>query len=195
MAGDIDAAADAYRRLIAADPGNVAAWYGLGGARLRARAYGEASDALRHAVRLRPDHVGAWGLLAEVLFKLGEVEPAIDAYRRAAAEPSMRRSPKRTSPSSCRAVRRRKRRRVAARRDYGWRLAAGVSPVERPERPPSGGKLRIGYVSAFFDSANWMKPVYGVINRARSRPLRSASGVASAATPRPPPATATTPTM
>ena len=39
------------------------------------------------------------------------------------------------------------------------------SPVERPPRPPSGGKLRIGYVSAFFDKPNWMKPVYGVINR------------------------------
>ena len=37
--------------------------------------------------------------------------------------------------------------------------------MERPARPPSGGKLRIGYVSAFFDSPNWMKPVYGVINR------------------------------
>src|SRR5258708_33879308 len=90
MAGEIDAAADAYRRLIAADQNNFAAWYGLGDVRLRARAYGEASDALRHAVRLRPDDVGAWGLLAEGLFKLGEVERAIDAYRRAAADPSMR---------------------------------------------------------------------------------------------------------
>ena len=166
MAGDIDAAADAYRRLLAAEPGNVAAWYGLGGARLRARAYGEASDALRHAVRLRPEHVGAWGLLAEVLFKLGEVEPAIDAYRRAAAEPSMRAVAEENlaiiMPGSASAANADV---LAARRDYGWRLAAGIGPVERPERPPSGGKLRIGYVSAFFDSANWMKPVYGVINR------------------------------
>src|SRR5260370_42104256 len=53
----------------------------------------------------------------------------------------------------------------AARRAWGRRLAAGVSPGERPARPPSGGKLRIGDVSAFFDTANWMKPGYGVINR------------------------------
>src|SRR5258708_26284781 len=90
MAGDIDAAADIYRRVIAADRRNSAAWYGLGGARLRARAYGEASVALRHAVRLRPDHLGAWGLLAAVLFKLGEVQPAVDAYRRVAADASVR---------------------------------------------------------------------------------------------------------
>ncbi len=165
LAGDIDAAADAYRRVIAADPRNFAAWYGLGGVRLRARAYGEASDALHHAVRLRPDDVGAWGLLAEVLFKLGEVEPAIDAYRRAAADPSMRAVAEENlaiiMPGSASAGNAAV---FAARRAWGRRLAAGVSPVERPERPPSGGKLRIGYVSAFFDRANWMKPVYGVIN-------------------------------
>src|SRR5437660_10839143 len=90
MAGDIDAAPDVYRGAIASDRSNFAACYGLGGVRLRARAYGEASDALRHAVRLRPDDLAAWGLLAEVLFKLGDVERAIDAYRRVAAEPSMR---------------------------------------------------------------------------------------------------------
>src|SRR5260370_10301631 len=54
---------------------------------------------------------------------------------------------------------------LAARRPWGRGLAAGVSPVERPERPPSGGKLRIGFVSAFLDSSNWMNPVYGMLNR------------------------------
>jgi protein O-GlcNAc transferase len=166
MAGDIDAAADAYRGVIAADSHSFAAWYGLGGVRLRARAYGDADDALRHAVRLRPDDMGAWGLLAEVLFKLGEVEPAIDAYRRVAADASMRAVAEENlaiiMPGSASAGNAAV---FTARCDYGRRLAAGVSPVERPERPPSGGKLRIGYVSAFFDRANWMKPVYGVINR------------------------------
>jgi protein O-GlcNAc transferase len=164
--GDFDAAADAYRRLIAADPGDSAAWYGLGGVRLRARAYGEARDALLQALRLRPDELDAWGLLAEVLFKLGDVEPAIDAYRRTAAEPSMRAVAEENLaiilPGSAAAGNADV---LAARRAYGRRLAAGVGPVDRPARPPSGGKLRIGYVSAFFDSPNWMKPVYGVINR------------------------------
>jgi protein O-GlcNAc transferase len=161
MAEDIEAAADAYRCVIAADQHNFAAWYGLGAARLRARAYGEASNALLHAVRLRPGDVGAWGLL----FNLGEVERAIDAYRRAAADVSIRAVteqyvaiiiPGRASAGNA-AV-------FAARCDYGRRLAVGVNPVERPKRPPSGGKWRIGYVLAFFDRANWMKPVYGIIN-------------------------------
>ena len=166
LAGDIDAAADAYRRVIAADRGNVAAGHGLAAARLRASACGEASDALLHVVRSAPDEVGAWGLLAEALFNLGDVEGAIDAYRRAAAADSMRAVAEENVamiiPGSASAQNADV---FAARRSWGRRLAAGIGPVERPRRPPSGGKLRIGYVSAFFDKANWMKPVYGVINR------------------------------
>ena len=166
LAGDIDAAADVYRHLLAADQDNVAAWHGLGAARLRAGAYGAAGEALLRAVRLRPDEVGAWGLLAEALFKLGDVERAIDAYRRAAAAASTHALAEENVaiviPGSASAGNAAV---FAARRAWGRHLADGVSPVERPPRPPSGGKLRVGYVSAFFDKANWMKPVYGVINR------------------------------
>ncbi len=166
LAGDVDAAVPIYRRLLAADQGNAAAWHGLGAARLRARAYGEAGDALLRAVRLRPEEIGAWGLLAEALFNLGDVERAIDAYRRAAAAASMRAAAEENIaiiiPGSASAGNAAV---FAARCAFARQIAAGVGPVERPPRPPSGGKLRIGYVSAFFDKANWMKPVYGVINR------------------------------
>ena len=165
LAGDIEAAAAAYRRVIVADPGNVAAWHGLGGARLRAGAYGDAIDALRHAVRLQPDDAAAWGLLAQALYNLGEVEPAVDAFHRAGADASIRASAEANLaiiiPGSASAANADV---LALRRAYGRRLAAGISPVERPPRPPSGGKLRIGYVSGYFDKPNWMKPVYGVIN-------------------------------
>jgi protein O-GlcNAc transferase len=166
LAGDIDAAAHIYRRLLTADQGNAAAWHGLGAARLRAGAYGEASEALRQAVHLRPDEVGAWGLLGESLFRLGEVEPAIYAYRRAATVDSLRAKAEENVaiiiPGSASAGNADV---LSARYAWGRCLGAGVVPVERPPRPPSGGKMRIGYVSAFFDKANWMKPVYGVINR------------------------------
>jgi predicted O-linked N-acetylglucosamine transferase (SPINDLY family) len=166
MAEDIDAATDAHRRAIAADPRNFAAWHGLGEARLRAGAYGEASEALLHAVHLQPDGADAWGLLAEALFWLGDVEPAIDAYRHALADASRRAVAEENLaiilPGSASAGNAAV---LAARRAWGQRLAANIVAVERPPRPPSGGKLRIGYVSAFFDRANWMKPVYGVINR------------------------------
>jgi predicted O-linked N-acetylglucosamine transferase (SPINDLY family) len=151
--------------MISANQRDFGGLYDLGAARLRAGAYGEASAALLQAVRLRPADAGAWGLLAEALFNLGEVERAVDAFRRAAADISIRAASEHnlaviiagSASADDAAV-------LAARRDYGRTLAGGVNPVERPERPPSGGKLRIGYVSAFFDKANWMKPVYGVIN-------------------------------
>ena len=166
LAGDVDAAVPLYRRVLAADQGNVAAWHGLGAARLRAGAFGEASDALLRAVQLRPQEVGAWGLLAEALFKLGDVERAIYAYRRAATAASMRAKAEENVaiiiPGSASAGNADV---FSVRCAWGQHLAAGVSPVDRPARPPSAGKLRIGYVSAFFDKPNWMKPVYGVINR------------------------------
>jgi protein O-GlcNAc transferase len=166
VAGDIDAATSVYRRVLAADQGNVSAWHGIGAARLRVGAYGEASEALLRAVHLRPDEVGAWGLLAEALFKLGDVERAIYAYRRAATAASMRTKAEENVaiiiPGSASAGNADV---FSARYAWGRHLAAGVSPVPRPPRPPSDGKLRIGYVSAFFDKANWMKPVYGVVNR------------------------------
>jgi predicted O-linked N-acetylglucosamine transferase (SPINDLY family) len=48
-----------------------------------------------------------------------------------------------------------------------------VEPSDQPSNPPSsplsadepGGRLRLGYVSAYFDYPNWMKPVWPVINR------------------------------
>jgi predicted O-linked N-acetylglucosamine transferase (SPINDLY family) len=165
LTGDLEAATGAYRRLVAADHRHHAAWRGLGAARLRARAFGEASDALDRALRLQPNDAEAWSLLAEALFKLGDVEPAIEACRRAAEDATLRTAAEEniaimipgSAPAGNAGV-------LAARRAFGRRLLAGVGPVERPPRPPSAGKLRIGYVSAFFDSANWMKPVYGVIN-------------------------------
>jgi predicted O-linked N-acetylglucosamine transferase (SPINDLY family) len=133
---------------------------------LRAYAYGEANEALSHAVDLRPDDAQAWAMRAEALFHLGEVEPAIDAYRRAMADASMRPVAEENVavivPGSASAANAGV---LAARRAWGRHLAASASPVPRPPRAPSEGKLRIGYVSAFFDKPNWMKPVYGVINR------------------------------
>ena len=45
-----------------------------------------------------------------------------------------------------------------------WRrLRKGCESTRRRARS-TGRKLRVGYVSAFFRSSNWMKPVWGVIN-------------------------------
>src|SRR5215475_10054737 len=138
MAGEGDAAAEGYRRVIAADPDNAAAWHGLGGARLRACAYGEASDALLEAVRLQPDEASAWGQLAEALFYLGDVERAVEACRRAAADPALQAMVEQNiaimSSGSAVAANADV---LAARRASARHLVADLSPVRRPPRPPS----------------------------------------------------------
>jgi protein O-GlcNAc transferase len=44
-------------------------------------------------------------------------------------------------------------------------VSRGDSPGDRPTPSRHGGALRIGYVSAHFDLANYMKPVWGAVNQ------------------------------
>ena len=52
----------------------------------------------------------------------------------------------------------------AVRENWVASIGNGIRPT-RPSRDQATRKLRIGYVSAFFGARNWMKPVWGVINR------------------------------
>jgi predicted O-linked N-acetylglucosamine transferase (SPINDLY family) len=164
LAGHYAPAVEEYRRALAGDDSLLAAWYGLGCASLKQRAYGEAATALRRAVLLCPDAHGARCSLAEALFQLGEVDGAVAEYQFAAssADPKIRAvalagialiAP---GAAACdnRAI-------LAARRN--WVDSQGYAArVERPRS--SSEKLRIGYLSRFFGAPNWMKFVWGVIN-------------------------------
>jgi predicted O-linked N-acetylglucosamine transferase (SPINDLY family) len=53
-----------------------------------------------------------------------------------------------------------------ARRIWAERYLPPARPARSNQRPqPSGAPLRIGYVSSFLQCDNWMKPVWGLINR------------------------------
>ena len=158
-------AVEAYRSALAGDPSLLDAWYGLGCAHSALRAYGAAADALRRAVELRPNANGARCSLAEALFQLGEVDEAMAEFERVAGldDPEIRAIALANiaciAPGSVHcdnagvlAVRRR------------WSDFVGVRhSVVRPVTARK--KLRIGYLSAFFGARNWMKFVWGVINR------------------------------
>ncbi len=156
----------AYRAALALDDASFEAWYGLGAVLLGQGAYAGARDALARALVLAPDAQGARTLLAEALFALGEVDAAADAYRRAIdhGPPAVRDAALASlavlipgSPAAdhneVRAVR------------AAWAARAGGAIVALPRRPVGAGKIRVGYLSAFFGARNWMKPVFGVINR------------------------------
>jgi protein O-GlcNAc transferase len=160
-------AVSAYRRAVRADPSLHEAWYGLGCACSSLKAYGDAIAALRQTVVLRPDAMGARCNLAEALFELGEVDAAVAEYRRAAngGDPEVREVALAAlaciapgCPSLDHAM-------IRDIRD-SWIASIGrdIRPIELAP-PLATQKLRIGYVSAFFGARNWMKPVWGVINR------------------------------
>jgi protein O-GlcNAc transferase len=157
----------AYRRAVEADPALYEAWYGLGCACNSLKAHGEAIAALRRTLALRPDAMGARCNLAEALFQLGEVDAAVAEYRLAEdkGDPEVRATA--LGALACiapgcagldhAAVRTLRERWIAL-------VGRGIRRLEPAPYDP-GRKLRIGYVSAFFGARNWMKPVWGVINR------------------------------
>ena len=160
-------AADAYRAALALDERGFEAWYGLGGVLLGHGAYAAGRDALGHALALAPDAQGARSLWAEAQFALGEVDEAAAAYRHVIArgEPAVRNAALASlavlipgSPAADNVQ-------VRAAR-AAWVARAGGGIVALPLRAaPVGRKIRLGYLSAFFGARNWMKPVFGVINR------------------------------
>jgi Glycosyl transferase family 41 len=102
--------------------------------------------------------------LAKCLFELGEIDAALDQYRLAAGPvgSALHREALATiaviipgSPGADNAAV------LQARRDW-----VTLEPAAHAARPASPSvKLRVGYVSAFFGTRNWMKPVWGAINR------------------------------
>jgi len=137
-------------------------WHDLGRRHLARWEYGTALAALRHAAELAPHSGALHHDLGQAQFELGHVDAAIDSFRRAALadDAALREAALRSiaiivpgaPQADHEAV-------LAARR--AW--APGSAPA-RDRTTRHSMKLRIGYVSAFFGSRNWMKPVWGLIN-------------------------------
>ena len=161
--GQLPSAVTAYQRAVALDPALGRAWWGLGCAQLTQAAYAAAVPALRRVVDLVPDFGEAWQNLGKALSQLGQIEPALDAFRQAAALLRPNDVPLSTiatiipgSPRSDNAAV------LEARRQW-----APVAAAPRAWHRPAGAEgqpLRVGYVSSFFPDRNWMKPVWGLVN-------------------------------
>jgi protein O-GlcNAc transferase len=159
-------AIEEYRRAAALDEKLFDTWYGLGCALHAQKNHARAAMALTKAVQLRGDAAAARTTLGEALFELGEVERALAELRiaaargnrevRAAALASIATLIPGSAGADDAAIRR-------ARRDWVAAAFEGVRPL-RARRTARAGKLRLGYVSAFFAARHWMKPVFGVIN-------------------------------
>ncbi|HEX3999135.1 MAG TPA: tetratricopeptide repeat protein [Pirellulales bacterium] len=191
-AGRIEQAEAEYRRAVECDSSLRPAWYNLGCLLNEQDREAEGLECFQQAVRLDSNQAAAHHNLAQSLFNLGHTDEAIAHYRRAAAlgggtKPetmlalSIAVSPTAT-PREVFETRRAWSRRHLPRADRSP-IAVGASGADSPNlcgsslavsrvalaaAPPSaespGRPLRLGYVSAYFDYPNWMKPVWPVIN-------------------------------
>lgn len=169
LSGQIKMAGEIYKQALALDARIFQAWYGLGCVQVSMGASAVAIESLTNAVALEPGDRDARYELARAQFRMGDVDPAIEQFRELAKQ--FRGEPRRRalgeiakiipgSPALGNAEI------VKARVEW----ARMVEKVERPairrkaRAVRRGGRIRVGYVSAFFGSQNWMKPVWGVIN-------------------------------
>jgi protein O-GlcNAc transferase len=176
--GRLPEAVSAYERALQIDAALPESWYGAGCAHLALGAYGAAAAAFGKACRLRPMFGAAHYNLAAAQFQLGRIESAIAHYERAArldaglearAQANIACIIPGSSDADNATVLRV--RRLWADAEARRLARAPTADAAAPARgctaapAPRSRKLRIGYVSAFFGSRNWMKPVFALINR------------------------------
>jgi len=169
LEGELPAAIAAYRRATSLDAERFDTWYALGCAELDSGRHAESIQCFQRSLALKPEQALTHFDLGRALFYSGEVDAGLDNLRLAAElDPDLRRQAfaaiARYIPGSPRADNAAV---LEARRAWAaLEFVAEGRPFEPPHRRarPSGDPIRVGYVSAFFNDANWMKPVFGVIN-------------------------------
>jgi protein O-GlcNAc transferase len=154
----------AYEQALAINPNLARAWYAAGCAESSRKEYAAAIACFTKALEIRPHWPETQHNLGHVLFKLGQVDEALTLFRKAAAS-GQRELPETAiavvipgSPLSDNAAI------LDARRTWAAFLPPQTNPSPRPART-AARPLRVGYISSFFQDHNWMKPVWGLINR------------------------------
>ncbi len=156
----------AYAVALPLNESSAEAWYAAGCAHLALKAHGTAAHHLARAADLAPRSGPVHYNLGKARFGLGRVDDALAAFQLAEQlDPEVaalaRASIAAIIPGSARSDQ-------AAVRWQRRRWAQSVDPgVQRAGAPGivTGRKIRVGYLSAFFGDANWMKPVFALVNR------------------------------
>jgi protein O-GlcNAc transferase len=171
-ANDPHRAAECFTRCVALEPEMLRGWFGLGCAELAREDNVAAANAFEQCLRIEPANGEAHQNLGNARFKLGDLDAAMHCYETALALAGndaegirfaelARRSIAVAIPGWTKADH-------AAVRDAraAWGAMQCCTPVARShELAAHRDRLRIGYVSAFFGRDNWMKPVWGLVNR------------------------------
>ncbi len=157
-----------YDRVIELGAASAETWYETGNALLAIGEYAQAAAAYRESLSAAEENSEAHQNLAVALYRLGEADEAVQQLRIAARDTGRLSAQMGLatiipgSPAADHAAI------LAERRELAARLPE-TPEAERPPPPPqpddSSRRLRVGYLSAFFDKPNYMMPVWGLINR------------------------------
>jgi len=169
MSGQIAEAREGYRRACTMDDTEFQAWYGRGCAEFGFEAYADAMVCFRRALALDSEDADTHHFAGRCLFYLGEIERSIEELQIVAKSRNAETrnqalqliavivpgSPRHGNPEIGKA-----RRKWSAHEEKTESIQKHPAPAQRSNTR----KLRIGYVSSFFNSQNWMKPVWGMMN-------------------------------
>jgi protein O-GlcNAc transferase len=167
----VEQSAEHYRRAVEIDPRLRRAWYNLGCLLNAEDREAEAVPCFQQSIALDPAHAASHHNLGQALFNLGQTDGAIEQYRTSIAlgggglSETMLAMTIAVSPSADPQT-------ILATRKR-WAREHLPEPMWNRKRGSVGSatgggrerKLRVGYVSAFFDHPNWMKPVWALVNR------------------------------
>jgi predicted O-linked N-acetylglucosamine transferase (SPINDLY family) len=158
--GQFKGACDVYEKALTIDPELARAWYSRGCAANTRQEYIPAARCFQKAVELQPDWLQARHNLARALYEIGDVSEACRHFAQCDASESRAMLaviiPGNPAADN-QAV-------LAARRNWATKdLPSAPQPpmARRADRE----RIRIGYVSSFFQRDNWMKPVWGLIHQ------------------------------
>jgi len=157
-----------YDQLIELGAATAATWRATGNALTEVGEYAQAIGAYENGLGLEDHDPEAHHNLARVLYRLGHIDRAMGHLETATSQcddidPWL--SLATIVPGSPGADQEQilHIRKAFARKLERW--AGGPYPETPVARPPSCvGKVRVGYLSAYFHRANYMKPVWGLIN-------------------------------
>ena len=157
----------AYDRIIEMGSASAHTWCSTGNALSAIGEFAQAIGAYREGLALDPTHMEAHHNLARALYKLGEVDAAISELETVLGDTPFEHTLSGLATIIPCGPTVTQQRILEVRRACGKQSAPqslGPSAAHNLDPRPTE-KIRIGYVSAHFGKANYMKPVWGLLNR------------------------------
>jgi predicted O-linked N-acetylglucosamine transferase (SPINDLY family) len=159
-------ALETYDRVIELGGADAAVWLEVGRTLADVRENAQALDALANSQKLAPSAEATYEI-ARSSFQLGDLEGAKQNFESVAHETDSAQawlSLAKIIPGVPSATHQTVREVRAAFAERLRREVGTAASQPRPMHKSSGDRLRVGYLSAFFERANYMKPVWGLVN-------------------------------